>query len=312
MSPRRHVDDLFTGAYDDDLSPIDEARFQAHLRACPDCSAAYQEFTATVDALRELPKAHMARVVHLPSTAPIAEKSRRPRISFGWLGAGLRRFPVTAVAGGVAVVLIVLALTHPGSPASSTASTSLVPAAGSAGDHGPAGTPVAAEVSACSQELVPVVGAALPAGFSKPVEAKSLSQPGAHLDLAASTLSVTPGQQVTVYAQLSEPLASAGAPGATSAASAIRAVRPCVSVGVGGSALQPLEPGSPIFGNSGSSGGTTGDNVPGATGAGSLVTFTVPAGLAPGTVLHVVATIPPGFDAPGSPALTATITLTTR
>lgn len=317
MSPRRHVDHLFTGAYDDDLSPIDEARFQAHLRSCPDCSAAYSEFTATVEALRELPKARMARVVHLPSTAPVAEQSRRPRISLGWLNAGLlRRFPATAAAGAVAVLLIVFALAHGGfrgSTATSSAGGSeavIAPAAGS-GDHGPA-TPV--QESACTQEVAPVAAATPPAGFSQPTVAKSLSQSGAQLDLAASSLSVVSGQHVTLYAQLSEPLASAGAPGQSNTVTGIRAVRPCVSIAVGSGALYMLP--TTATGDSGNAvaGAPEGasDPIYAATGTGPLVTFTVPAGVAPGTVIHVVATIPAGFEAAGSPALTATLTITTR
>jgi hypothetical protein len=42
------------------------------------------------------------------------------------------------------------------------------------------------------------------------------------------------------------------------------------------------------------------------------VSFTVPAGLAPGTVIHVQAEIPAGFEFAGSSALTATLTITTR
>lgn len=310
MSVRRHVDDLFTGAYDDDLSALDEARFQSHLRSCSDCTAAYAEFTATVEALHELPKAHMARVVHLPSTAPVAEGSGRRRISLGWLNAGLlRRFPATALTGAVAVALIVFALAHTGggsTTATSQAGGSLpvaAPAVGSSGAHGPAAE------SACAQAIAPVVGATPPAGFSHAVVAQSSSLPGEHLDLAASSLVVTPGKPVTVYAQLSVPLASAGAPGAQSTTAAIRAVRPCVSVSVGSGALLAIPPvAAPgvVSPNADFAG------VPSATGSGPLVTFTVPAGLAPGTVIHVQAVIPAGFEASGSPALTATLTITTR
>jgi anti-sigma factor RsiW len=315
MSPRRHVDDLFTGAYDDDLSPIDEARFQAHLRSCTDCSAAYSEFTATVEALRELPKARMARVVHLPSTAPVAEESGRRRISFGWLNAGLlSRFPATALAGAAAVVIIVFALAHTGGGTTSTASiASGSEAAGSGGNHVPA---VPAAESACTQQLTPVVGATPPADFSQPVVAKSLAQPGNQLSLAASSLSVTAGQRVTLYAQLSEPLASAGAPGAQSTTPAIRAVRPCVSIAVGSGALLVLPTTAKQGSGNGVPGATTGDYAgnpgPAATGSGSLVSFTIPAGLAPGTVIHVQAEIPAGFEFAGSRALTATLTITTR
>jgi anti-sigma factor RsiW len=106
VTQRRHVDDLFTAALDDELSPIDDARFYTHIQSCNDCAAAYAEYTATVEALREMPKARMARVVHLPSTPPVAEESARRRISIGWLNPGglLRRFPATALAGAAAVV----------------------------------------------------------------------------------------------------------------------------------------------------------------------------------------------------------------
>jgi hypothetical protein len=45
-------------------------------------------------------------------------------------------------------------------------------------------------------------------------------------------------------------------------------------------------------------------------GAGPEYTFTVPAGLARGTQIHVIATVPAGFAAFDSPALTAELTLT--
>ena len=75
MSPRRHLDDLFSAAYEDELSPIDEARFQTHMQSCAPCAEAYAEFRATVEALRELPRARMPHVVHLPSTPPVAERA---------------------------------------------------------------------------------------------------------------------------------------------------------------------------------------------------------------------------------------------
>ncbi len=167
--------------------------------------------------------------------------------------------------------------------------------------------------AACTQAVTPVVGSAPPAGFSKPVVAKSAIQSGDQLDLAASTLTATPGQSVTLYAQLSEALASVGPPGSVGSLPAgSRAVRPCVSIGVGGGALFVL-PGTyspqyevPVPEDANAAG------FPAASASGPLVTFTVPAGLAPGTVIHVEATIPAGFVAAGSPALTATLTITTR
>jgi anti-sigma factor RsiW len=311
---RRHVDDLFTAAHDDDLSAIDDARFHAHIRSCKDCSAAFAEFTATVEALRELPKARLARPIHLPSTPPVADRSGRARISLDWLNAGLlRRFPATAIAGAAAVVLIIVALVHSSGVPNGTLST----AAGSDHGAGSAAAPAIAspatngQDAACTQPVTAVTGASPPVSFSAPQVITSPNLPGARLVLAASALSVKPGQSVTLYAQLSLPVPSLGAPGRTGVAPATRAVRPCVSVGVGNSS-QVIGTTSGALAGGGFEPGVGSPNaVRPSTGAATLLGFTVPPGLAPGTELHVVASIPAGFEAPGSPALTATLTLTT-
>jgi len=72
MTPRRHVDALFTAAHDDDLSPIDEARFHAHIRSCKDCAAAFAEFVATVEALHDAPQG-----AHGPGRAPALDAAGR-------------------------------------------------------------------------------------------------------------------------------------------------------------------------------------------------------------------------------------------
>jgi len=312
---RRHIDDLFTAAHDDELSPIDDARFHAHLRSCKDCAAAFAEFTATVEALHELPKARMARVVHLPSTPPVAERSPGPRISFGWLNGGLlRRFPATAVAGAAAAVLIIVALIHNGGNVP-TSSHSL--AGGAAGSTVPAVGPGAnSQDAACAQPIAAVTGSAPPVRFAPPQVATDRQLPGARLVLAASTLSVTPGQNVTVYAQLSLPLSSLGAPGASGAQPAARTVRPCVSIVIGGKDQRLSVPAAATPGTASGPGGPAGivspAPLPGSTGTSPLLAFTVPSNLAPGTQLHLVASIPAGFEGPNSPALTATLTLTTR
>ena len=137
MSPRRHLDDLFSAAYDDELSPIEEARFHAHMQSCAPCAAAYAEFRSTVEALREMPKARMPHVVHLPSTAPVAERAPRPRIGLGWFNLGVvRRFPATAIAGAFVVLLAVTALLHSGSTPTSTPSNPLQGPAADSGQHG--------------------------------------------------------------------------------------------------------------------------------------------------------------------------------
>jgi anti-sigma factor RsiW len=312
---RRHVDDLFTAAHDDDLSAIDDARFHAHIRSCKDCSAAFAEFTATVEALRELPKARLARPIHLPSTPPVADRSGRPRISLDWLSAGLlRRFPATAIAGAAAVVLIIVALVHNGS---GVPTGTLSTAAGSDHGAGSAAAPAIAtpatngQGAACTPPVTAVTGASPPVSFSAPQVITSPNLPGARLVLAASALSVNPGQSVTLYAQLSLPVASLGAPGTTGVAPVTRAVRPCVSVGVGNSSQVIGTTSGALAGGEFEPGVGSPNALHPSTGAATLLGFTVPRGLAPGTELHVVASIPAGFEAPGSPALTATLTLTT-
>jgi Putative zinc-finger len=310
MTQRRHVDALFTSAHDDDLSPIDEARFHAHIRSCKDCAAAFAEFVATVEALHELPKARMARVVHLPSTPPVAERSGRPGVSLGWLNAGLlRRFPATAIAGAAAVVLIIVALVHNGGPTTTSSTPS-----GSGSSAQPIAGPLggSAQDSACAPPIATINGSAPPVEFSQARVATATSLPGARLVLATPSLSVKAGQSVVVYAQLSFPVASLGVVGTTGVSPATRTVRPCVTVAVGGTGLV-----------AGVGAGTADlpQIAPGAASpaalyqpqsTASLLTFTVPSGLAPGTELHVVASIPAGFEGPGSPGLTTTLTLVTR
>lgn len=255
----------------------------------------------------------MPQAVHLPSTPPAAERAGRRPISLGWLNPGLlRRFPATAVAGAVAAVLIIIAVTH-GSPPNNANSVS-----SDARGHAPAAyVPApAAEAAACSSSISRVDAAAVPSGFTQQALVSDPNQPAVHLVLATKSLAVATGQSIEVYAQLSVPASSAAAPGAAPEYSpATLTFRPCVSIGVGTTGLS-LVPASttglpPVPGaNSGefstAAPGVSGKNIQ------ALLTFTVPAGLAPGTELHLIATIPAGAEGYGSPALTATLTLTTR
>jgi hypothetical protein len=307
MTPRRHLDDLFTSAYEDELSPIDEARFHAHIQSCEPCATAYAEFRTTIEALHELPKARMPHVVHLPSTAPVAERSPEHRLGWSRLNLGLlRRFPATALAGGFAVVLLIVALVH-GVGGGSVATSSLPNTASS--------LPRAATAAACTHAYVPIAGAAPPVSYTQEDLATDAAQPALHLVLAAPTLQVTPGQQALVYAQFSAPVPEIAVPGAQAASPAARAVLPCVSVQVGTAANIPaIAAGAgavqtPVAAPGANAGGP-GLELGGS--AGPLLYFQVPRGLAPGTEIHVIATIPANFTAPGSPPLTAELTLTTR
>ncbi len=312
-SPRRHLDDLFSAAYEDELTPIEEARFQAHMQSCEPCASAYEEFRASITALHELPKARMPHVVHLPSTPPVAEIPTRPRIGLSWLNLGLvRRFPATALAGAFVLVIAIAAVVHGGgSSVTGTDQPAQAIAPGTA-QHGGAST-----TAACSS-VVGITGASPPSNFSQEDLATDPAQPALHLVLAAPTLNVSSGKQAVVYAQLTEPFTSLSIPGAASTPAASRAALPCVSVTVAGTGSNSNRQLAvlPIFGAvqpvpqaAGTSDGASG-SVPGSGSNGPLLSFQVPAGLAPGTELRVIATVPAGATGPNSPALTAELTLT--
>ncbi len=312
MSPRRHLDDLFSAAYDDELTPIEEARFHAHMQSCAPCAAAYAEFRATVEALREMPKAQMPHVVHLPSTSPVAEVAPRPRVGLGWFNLGVvRRFPATAVAGAFVVLLAVTALLHGGATPNSTPDSSAAVPAANSGQHG-SSSGQQVPTTSCGA-IVGIAGAGLPASFSQEDLATDPAQPAVHLVLAAPTLQVTAGKAAVVYAQLSVPIQSAGNPGTTSAPLPARAAVPCVSVEIASSSLRlDLHPAVEVPQAQGAGSGYAPGFVVSPTTAGPLLSFQVPPGLAPGTELRVVATVPAGYTGLNSPPLTAELTLTTR
>jgi anti-sigma factor RsiW len=311
MSPRRHLDDLFSSAYEDELSPIDEARFQGHMQSCAPCADAYAEFRASIEALRELPRARMPQVVHLPSTPPVAQRPARPTIGLSWFNLGLvRRFPATAIAGGFAIVLVIAALAH------GTGGTPAATSGPSTNQHSTALVPGSAVTTTACTQIVAITGASPPVSFTQEDLATDPAQPAVHLVLAAPTLVVTPGKPVLVYAQLSVPVATISNPGSAVSSPVARAVLPCVSVGVG-TANAPISFGSanpadlqiPQAAGAGSIGGAPEYQAAGASGP--LLTFVVPAGTAANTEIHVTATIPAGFSGPNSPALKAELTLTT-
>lgn len=306
MSARRHLDDLFSTAYENELSPIDEARFHAHMQSCEPCAAAYAEFRATIEALHELPKARMPHVVHLPSTLPVAERAPGHRMGWNRRSLGLvRRFPATAIAGGLAVVLVIFALVH-----GSGGGTTATPGAAQS-DHGAAAAPVTE--AGCIQSIVTINGASPPAEFIHEDLAADPAQPAVHLVLATSTLDVRAGKPAVIYAQFSVPVQAIVKPGATAPSPPDRAVLPCLSVKVGSATSYEVVPPSSA---SLAIPAAAGAPVP-ASGlqtnkeAGPLFAFQVPAGIAPGTEIRVVATIPANYTSPGSPPLTAELTLTT-
>ena len=286
-------------------------------RSCAPCAAAYAEFRATIEALRELPKARMPHVVHLPSTPPVAERSPRPRIGLSWFNLGvLRRFPATAVAGAIAVVLVIVALTHPGGGTREQRVRSprcALPAAGSARG---ARRHTRSRVHAIDR---PHHRSGAAASFTQEALATDPAQPALHLVLAAPTLVVnggTPGGGVR--AALGAGHRRSRIPGVRSHAAGPR--RASVRVGRGrehaASGSLRSRPASRRSSSPGAPSGATPNPVQG-----------YPARRRAGTAAHLPgpdrprpghrdsASSPPSrpaTPAPGSPPLTAELTLTTR
>jgi hypothetical protein len=310
MTPR-HLDDLFSAAYEDELSPEEQTRFDSHMQACEPCAAAYDEFKAGIAALKELPQARMPHAVHLPSTLPVAERPSRPTIGLSWFNLGLlRRFPATAVAGAVAVILVIVALRAGGH---STLGSASLPANGSAiSATAPHAAPGTSTTASCTQPTA-ITASTPPINFAEETQAADPEEPALHLVIAAPTQVVSAGSTVLLYAQLSVPATSIGNPASGVPTPPARALLPCVSVGVANTnqqltLLQPSSVGLAVPVATGTTAG--GSNGYQAAETGPEYAFTVPAGLARGSQIHVIATVPAGFAAFGSPALTAELTLT--
>ncbi len=229
MTPR-HLDDLFSAAYEDELSPAEQRRFDSHMQACEPCAAAYEEFKAGIAALKELPQARMPHAVHLPSTLPVAERPSRPTIGLSWFNLGLlRRFPATAVAGAVAVILVIVALRAGGH---STLGGASLPANGSAiSATAPHAAPGTSTTASCTQPTA-ITGSTPPINFAEETQAADPQEPALHLVIAAPTQVVSAGSTVLLYAQLSVPATSIGNPASGVPTPPARALLPCVSVGV--------------------------------------------------------------------------------
>jgi hypothetical protein len=306
MTPR-HLDNLFSTAYEGEMTPIEEARFDTHMKSCAPCAEAYAEFKATVEELRGLPKARMPHAVHLPSTAPVAEIATRPRPGWGRFNLGiLRRFPATAVAGAFVVLIAIGALVHGNGNPSTGASTASGAVPNASSDHGVAGSGATA-----SCPIVNITAASPPASFSQDVVTDP-ALPAFHLTLAAPTLKVTAGKPAVVYAQLSVPISGLSNPETATSQLPSRAAFPCVAVSVGTStSYQVVVPAALTPGVQGASGIGVPAPLPTKATSGPLFAFQVPAGVPPGTEVHVIATVPRGYVGGNSPPLTAELTFTT-
>lgn len=292
MTTAQHVDQLFSAALDDELSSAQEQSFHDHLAECADCSAAYRIFSDAVGQVRALPTAAMPLPVHLPSGAPATERATASE----WLRRLVpRRLPMGAATGVgalAAVAIVAIALTRGSAPTSNAPEASRL----STGANG-SGTAVAP--SSCAS--------AAPAGaapsFTYRTSTSDRSRPGQQLVLTASEATAPAGSPVQIYAALTVPAQVAGAPGAA-ASTATTTITPCLNItGVPGTAFA-INPGAPAPAQV-----QEGSAVPNSAGG---ETFTIPPGTPPGTVIHVVATVPANYPSSSQAPLTATLDITVR
>ncbi|HEV7679782.1 MAG TPA: zf-HC2 domain-containing protein [Candidatus Dormibacteraeota bacterium] len=347
----RHVDELFSAAYDDALDAAERRRYDQHLGDCEQCATAAAEFRVAMAAVRALPAAQMPVRVVLPATPPVAERGR--------LGRGLAGMPalvrsrmtpavgasLMGLAGVAAVVLVVHG--HGGGPSANATSAASAPNAqfGAAGGAA-AGALPAVHVGTCPLPLAVTTAkpgtSGTPPGFANRVSVATPQRPGQELVLATTGNHYAPGSQVLVYAAL------------TTSSGSHAAVVPCVSMHtLGAVAVVPgrlgdspaaagaAAPGATGGGVSADMGGGSASSVspvtrealtpqqaaafapyavlqplavaqPTSSASGSLPVqvIQIPAGVARGTVLRLIALVPSGLPGSGdSPAIEAVLTI---
>lgn len=294
MPTARHVEQLFSAAVDEELSPAQEQTFHDHLRQCSECSASYETFTEAIGKVRSLPKAAMPLPVHLPTGAPLAERAT----AADWLRRLIpRRFPMgmaTGVAGLAAVAIVVVGLTRGSAPTQGSSSTL---------SHAGKNSNAPQAAGGQGQSCLGAATAGTAPSFGYRTSASDRSRPGQQLVLSASEATASAGSTVQIYAALTIPAQAAGAPGAAAPA-ATTSVTPCLSVtGLpGAAAAAPNVRAAP--------GSIDQDQVSlNANGADSL---TIPPGTTSGTVVHVIATIPANYPNASQAPLRATLDITVR
>jgi hypothetical protein len=318
----RHVDPLFSTAYDGELDHAGRRRFDAHLDGCARCAGAWTDYRAALDALRALPAVAMPATVRLPTGPPQVEPGRAAVL--GRLRDALLHPPPVWAAAGLAaagVAAVVLAVHHPGgSTATSSPSVALTQGGGSALNSGLApkaapapGFDAAGGMSqafsaapACAPTSVPPAGANSSAGFTH--SARTSAGTGRELVLATQMDSYAAGASVPIYARLTGAPASGSADVvpcvtllAPESSGAAGAAAPAPAAPAQGSAQQapaavstvpptPLavataEPG--LYGASGADSSSRRDLA-----AGPLLNVRIPQNIPRGTVLRLVAFIP--------------------
>ena len=309
----RHLERLFSEAYDRQLDDAERRRFEEHLAGCEQCRQGYAWYRSTVDSVRALPPARMPVPVVLPASAPVMEAGSAGR----WralVAAAMRPRPLAAAgalaAGGIAAVVIAVHVSHGG-----TSGTSLTARGGPAqGFSGPA--PEHASVAACQIRpfAVPApagqAATAAPDSFPNKVVVRSAGD-GQTLVLATEEHSYHPGETILVYARL------------VGSGNAATSLVPCVSL------VRGQVPTAKGLGSAGAASGAA----PGAPYAAApdfalaaplataqptdiqspsapLLGLVIPRDIAPGTTLTLLATVLPGTSGGGTTPLTAELTIT--
>jgi hypothetical protein len=274
----------------------------------------------------------MPATVRLPVGAPRAAPGRAALL--GRLrDALLHPQPVTAAAtlAAVGVAAVVLAVHHGGGSMPTTTAGSGAVAqnrAGSSGDSFRAPVPLLAPIAPVPCPVAPVPsGAGAPASFAH--AARTAAATGGELVLATPAGSYAPGESVPIYARLTT---TPGAPGAATA------VVPCVTLETGGpaaagapraaaaappgaagqapandSAAQPTPLAVATSGPAALSGEGSSASERTVQASGPLLSVTIPPGIARGTVLRLVAVVPPHFAGnPGDSPIQVILLITVR
>jgi hypothetical protein len=328
----RHADPLFSAAYDGELDPGARRRFDAHLEGCARCAGAFDDYRTALDAVRMLPVVAMPATVRLPLGAPRAAPGRAALL--GRLrDALLHPQPATAAAtlAAVGVAAVVLAVHHGGgsAPATTAGSGAVAQSGGGSGGYSlRAPVPLLAPIAPVPCPVAPVAaGAAAPAAFAH--AARTAAADGGELVLATPAGSYAPGESVPIYARLTT---APGAPGAaiavvpcvtletegSAAASAPRAVAPApqddaARAPAHDSAAQPTPLAVATSGPAPYSAAGSSASDRGAQASGPLLSVTIPPGIPRGTVLRLVALIPPHFAGnPGDIPIQVALLITVR
>jgi hypothetical protein len=306
----RHLDRLFSEAYDGALEGQRRARFDEHLATCERCAAAFADYAAALDVVRTAAPARMPVPVHLPPGAPQPQRARFTWPAITWSPARIATAATGLAAAAALVIALSVTVAHRGN---SNVTLGVADNSAALG----AGAPALAVQGFTNRTTVTVPG-----------------HPGETLLLATDKATYAPGETVHVIARL----LPATTLGQQSTASSSRAVDNALAQSVPVVRLITI-PSAPTGVHAGASPGPAGAPAAPVLGAGSafadasplpgvtavdgspVLVVTVPLTLHPGDHLELVVVLEPspyaayGANAPGAQSTqmqpyAATLTLT--